>query len=364
MEYARTCQGCGAVLHDEHPTREGYVPPSVFARSHDGAPITCQRCFRLVHYHKPSTVVASSEAFSTMLHDVGQQSGLVVHVVDIADCEATWIDALPRFVGERPIVLVANKMDVLPRGTSLTRMRDRVWQFARAQSWRVSDVHVVSAVQRIGTASLAQALARHARVFFVGATNVGKSTLVNALTAGVTDHRLTVSAMPKTTLQAVHVALPDARTYVDTPGIVYGRRLIERVPHAHVLRMRGEMRPVTLPLRSGQALHIGDYVCCEAVSPVPSITCYVAYTVSVRRQKQRSTHVAPLVDEAHGGEDVSWKPVRRRVTMPARAVIDIAIGGLGWLCVHADDQAVALDVWTPPGILVVDRPPWIGGKST
>jgi ribosome biogenesis GTPase A len=360
MEYARTCQGCGAVLHDAHPTQEGYVPASVYARRHDGVAVTCQRCFQLVHYRKPSTVVASSDAFTAMLHDVGQQSGLVVHVVDIADCEATWIDALPRFVGERPIVLVANKMDVLPRGTSLTRMRDRVWQFVRAQSWRVADVHVVSAAQRIGVAPLAQALSQHARVFFVGATNVGKSTLVNALAAcdGATSS-LTVSPMPKTTLQAVHVALPNGRTYVDTPGIVYGRRLIERVPHEYgeAMRMQGHIRPVTQRVRSGQALHIGDYVCAEAIQPIASVTCYVA--VAVKKRKQRIAPTAPLIDDL-----LSWKPVHRRVAIGARDVRDIAIGGLGWLCVHTDDEPTALDVWTPPGVLVVERPPWIGGRDT
>src|SRR5699024_4154992 len=59
-------------------------------------------------------------------------------------------------------------------------------------------------------------------VYIVGATNVGKSTLINQIINSATesDDVITTSYFPGTTLGSIEIPLDDGSNIIDTPGII------------------------------------------------------------------------------------------------------------------------------------------------
>ena len=46
---------------------------------------------------------------------LGTQKGLIVKIVDIFDFNGSWLPGLHRFVGNNPVLLIANKVDLITK---------------------------------------------------------------------------------------------------------------------------------------------------------------------------------------------------------------------------------------------------------
>src|SRR5690606_29912719 len=109
---------------------------------------------------------------------------LVVHIVDLFDFEGSLITGLHRFVGNNPVVLVVNKVDLLPKAINPNRIVNWVRKQAKTYGLKPAEVVLCSAKKNIGFDRVVETVAelRGKRdVYVVGATNVGKSTLINRL---------------------------------------------------------------------------------------------------------------------------------------------------------------------------------------
>jgi ribosome biogenesis GTPase A len=136
-----TCAGCGVAIQTEDPKRPGYAPASALARE----TVICQRCFRIKHYNEVAPVSMEDDDFLRILHGIGATDSLVVMVVDIFDFQGSWLRGLPRFVGKNPILLVGNKVDLLPKNINLNRVRNWMQHEAKERGLRPADVILVSA---------------------------------------------------------------------------------------------------------------------------------------------------------------------------------------------------------------------------
>ena len=124
----------------------------------------------------------------------------------------------------------------------------------------------------------------------VGATNVGKSTLINRLIRDYSDleAELTTSQYPGTTLDIVKIPLDDGKFIIDTPGIVYKHRLSELVAKKDIqaLLPSEAIKPMVFQLNEQQSLFFGalarfDFVRGER----QSFTCYVSSAIKIHRTK-------------------------------------------------------------------------------
>ena len=50
------------------------------------------------------------------------KEGIVVKIVDIFDFNGSWISGLHRFVGNKDILLIGNKADILPKSVNRNRL--------------------------------------------------------------------------------------------------------------------------------------------------------------------------------------------------------------------------------------------------
>src|SRR5699024_6002940 len=115
------CIGCGAPLQSENSDAPGYVLEHNLFRED----VICKRCFRLKNYNEVQDVGLDSEDFLNLLNGLSEKKGIIVNVVDVFDFEGSFINAIKRIVGNKKIILVANKIDLLPKQINKRREKER-----------------------------------------------------------------------------------------------------------------------------------------------------------------------------------------------------------------------------------------------
>ncbi|WP_199617438.1 ribosome biogenesis GTPase YqeH [Paenibacillus alkalitolerans] len=359
------CSGCGIRVQSEHKDALGYIPQAASERM----PLLCQRCYRMKHYNEASSVTRDQGEFLRLLGGIAATDSLVVHITDIFDFEGSVISGLQRFVGDNPVVLVVNKIDLIPNDVNPNRIRNWVQRRAKEEGLRIADAVLVSAKRNIGFDRLADTLGQLRQgkdIFVVGATNVGKSSFINRLISDYSslEAELTVSSYPGTTLDLVHIPLDDEKHIIDTPGIVYEWRLTERLHKSDLAAIvpTRTLKPVTYQLNPRQTLFFGGLARFDFVEGGrQSFTCYVSNGIEIHRTKLENAdalyaeHKGTLLKPPGKEEDGGLGPMtKHRFTIRPGSNTDVYISGLGWVRSHGKEGAV-IDVHVPKGIKVITR---------
>ena len=178
------CIGCGAKIQTEDKNQVGFTPKGALEKGLETGELYCQRCFRLRHYNEITDVHITDDEFLKLLHEVGDSDALVVNVVDIFDFNGSVIPGLSRFVSGNDVLLVGNKKDILPKSVKDGKVTQWLTERAHEEGLRPVDVMLTSAQNHQAIKDLIDKIEelRHGRdVYVVGVTNVGKSTLINAI---------------------------------------------------------------------------------------------------------------------------------------------------------------------------------------
>ncbi|MBP1999114.1 ribosome biogenesis GTPase YqeH [Paenibacillus shirakamiensis] len=360
------CSGCGIQLQAEDTSKPGYIPQQALDRE----PVICQRCFRIKNYNESSSVTVEQDEFLRLLSQIGDKDALVIHIVDIFDFDGSLIGGLQRFVGSNPVILAVNKIDLLPKVTNWNKVRNWVQKQAKEMGLKTLDIVFCSAKQNQGFDRLLDMVQEHRGdrdVYVVGATNVGKSTLINRLIRDYSDleQELTTSRYPGTTLDMVNIPLDDGQYIIDTPGIVYPSRYSELVSPSDlgIIMADKPLKPAVNQLNAGQTLFFGGFGRFDFIQGEhQSFTSYVSSRIKIHRTKLER---ADELFAQHAGEMLSppsrealeklpaWTRHEFRITKNSN--VDVFMSGLGWIKINGDTGCV-IAVHVPKGVKVLVRP--------
>lgn len=363
------CEGCGVKLQTDDPAKLGFIPEQALLK----IPAVCQRCYRIKNYNEVSSIALDQDDFLKILGHIGHTKSLVVHIVDLFDFEGSLIGGLQRFIGTNPVILAVNKIDLLPKVSNFNKIRNWVQKQAKENGLKVEEVVLCSAKKNIGFDRLLETIDHFRKdrdIYVVGATNVGKSTLINRMIRDYSDleAELTTSQYPGTTLDMVHIPLEDGKDIIDTPGIVYKHRLTELVEKKELAAILPDkpLKPMVFQLNEQQTLFFGGYVRFDFLKgDRQSFTCYTSGGLKIHRTKleradelyaeHRGTLLSPPAAEYMDQlPPLSKHPIR----IPRGKQADVLISGLGWVKVNSDTGA-DLVVYAPKGVKVAVRDPLI-----
>lgn len=353
------CIGCGAKLQNTDPNEVGYTPKKEISEEQ----VYCQRCFRLRHYNEIQDVSLTDNDFLALLNTLNKEEALMVNVVDIFDFSGSVIPGLHRFVGDNPVLLVGNKVDLLPKSTNLKKLRNWLMEQAHKEGLRPVEVLLTSSKQKDTIDTLVKTIEKlrlGQDVYVVGTTNVGKSSLINAIIkqqAGLQE-LITTSRFPGTTLDKIEIPLADGKNIVDTPGI------IQRHQMAHLLNPKElkmitpqkEIKPKVYQLQNDQTLFLGGLARFDLETAKKiGVTVYVGNEMTIHRRKTAGSnefyeeHLGELLTPPlHGNDIPKLVPHSFKITEKS----DIVYSGLGFISIK---DPCLVTAYAPEGIKVVIR---------
>ncbi|MFF5995580.1 ribosome biogenesis GTPase YqeH [Lysinibacillus sp. KU-BSD001] len=364
MNEMPNCIGCGAVIQTEDQTAVGYAPVSSLEKE----TVICQRCFRLKNYNEIQPVSLTDDDFLRILNGLGQQEGLIVKIVDIFDFNGSWLPGLHRFVGKNPVLLVANKADLLPKSVKANKVINWLKREAKALGLNPVDVMLVSAHKGKGMAEVVDAIESHRNgkdVFVVGCTNVGKSTFINRIIKRATGEGevITTSHFPGTTLDMIEIPLDDGSALYDTPGIINHHQMAHYLDASELkyIMPKKEIKPKVYQQNEGQTLFIGALARFDFVKGERSaFTVHVANDLPIHRTKLEK---ADTLYAEHKGELLAPPTAQHIDQLPElvrhefsikEGKTDVVFSGLGWITVQHANVVVA--AYAPKGVQVFIRP--------
>ncbi len=313
------CRGCGATLQTTDAHEIGYAKSSTCD--------FCERCFRIKHYNDYQQVEQSGEEFLSMVKDLGKTNHLIVLVVDLFSIP----QALNQFVElfSNPILLVLTKRDLLPRDV----YEERLKKYFSYLSGTIVDTVLVSAVKNYHMDELWQKIRIHqtdSKVYVVGYTNAGKSSLVNRLFANYTDQipEITTSMLPSTTLENIEVTFSEDLVLIDTPGILDSGNILDILTKEDIKKVvpKQSIRPISYQIKGQQSIFIDCFVQIDCQKENQYVF-YFANQLDIHRKRKQSP-----------GSLSSC----RHISVSDKE--DVVMKGLGFFKVmHADDIDIYID---------------------
>ncbi|WP_216828997.1 ribosome biogenesis GTPase YqeH [Alkalihalobacterium elongatum] len=358
------CAGCGVKVQTTDKSQLGYAPTSALERD----VVICQRCFRLKHYNEVQDVELTDDDFLKILNTLGKTNSLIVKIVDIFDFNGSWLPGLHRFVGNNDVLLVGNKVDLLPKSLNNNKLINWMKRSSKDLGLKPIDVMLISAEKGLGVLDVAnriEELRKGKDVYVVGCTNVGKSTFINRIIkefGGDEEQLITTSHFPGTTLDMIDIPLDDGSALYDTPGIINHHQIAHYIDKKElkVITPKKEIKSMVFQLNEEQTLYFGGLARFDFIEGERgSFVCYFSNEINIHRTKLDK---ADELYQNHLGELLSPPGPETKDNLPElvkhdfyiKEKSDIVFSGLGWVAVHQEN--VHVQAYAPKGVGVTIRP--------
>lgn len=340
------CQGCGAPLQEEDPNKRGFIPkidPAVDK-------LYCKRCFRLNNYNELPKILATNKEYETVVDDLLTKNGLIVLIVDLFDFTGTFIPKILDKLRNKNVILVANKLDLLPKSVKIEHIVDWLSYMVNRMFFRADAIHVVSSKKGYYLDDLMNTidyLRKGRDVYFMGCANVGKSSLINALLKRFTKSEkdlISTSPVPGTTLNSIKIPFfIDNKAFIDTPGLINENNILSKILPASYDKImpNTEIKPQTFQIKPGNTIFFGALAQITLLEgEVVSFTCYFSSNVAIHRRKAEGSleflnkHGGEILTPPTRDEFLSLEYEEKTFEASTNKKEDIVISGLGFVAIN------------------------------
>lgn len=283
------CQGCGSILQTQDAQRVGYIN-SVHLQ--EDKKQYCKRCFDLLHYNFDQFQGTNNDALFQILKDIQEKDNtLVVYVYDPI-LEVSFPQELMGYLKDQKVFLVGTKFDLLKEQYPREKIEKYIHKYVQKFDMNVVGNTVISNKDKTDIRKLFVALRsfEKERIYVIGASNVGKSSMINGMIQLFLKDRnlITTSHRIGTTLFAIEILFPDLLTLIDTPGYIDTHSFPFHLQSTSLLlaQVKGKIRPKIYQLQPEQSIFVEglfrvDFLSGEATSFV----FYGADSLYVHRTK-------------------------------------------------------------------------------
>lgn len=230
------------------PSIPGYLPSELYKdlTETELKVVPCQRCHFLEKYNTAISVSVKPQDYINIISSIKDENALMIVIVDLLDFPCSIFPNIAELVGKtRNVFIVGNKVDLIPRDApnSLDHLKECLLKEALKTGFKqksINHVALISAKTGYGIEELITKLHSiwkyRGNVYLVGCTNVGKSSLFNALlssdycksNASNLIKRATASPWPGTTLKLLKFPIlrpSDFRIYLRTQRLLSEKQL-------------------------------------------------------------------------------------------------------------------------------------------
>lgn len=352
------CIGCGAKLQNDEIDQAGYTPRKVITETD-----LCKRCYRLIHHNESPDSYYTNEDFLKILKQVETEDCLVIYLLDFFDFIGSNIVEVEKVIKNKDHIIVANKIDLMPKAVKEQKLKRWFLSEVKKREFSPLDILLISAKKKRNIDDLLKVIDQHRdgrNVYIVGATNTGKSTLINGIISAVTGENkelITTSYFAGTTLNTIKIPFDDGSYLIDTPGIINEYQITNYLERESldIIVANDEIRPETYQLNPEQVLFITGLVRMRFLEGKrTSFTLYFSNRVNVHRTKLEREE--DLVQN-HLGEELLSPPTPRELAKIEnfesqeftlyKGKQDIVIEGFGWITINDIDSEIKIEMVYP-----------------
>ena len=323
----KCCTGCGVVLQTENPMLEGYIEKEKY-----DSDFICRRCFRLKHYNEYTVTTKNNSDYVEILKNI--KNDLVLYVVDVFNLNYD-MDMIFKYVSKN-IVLVITKKDILPKSVKDYKLIEYF------KNDKFKDGIIISSNKNFNLDLLYDMIKEYKtsnKVYIVGKTNAGKSTLINKLVKNYSDktYDITTSCLPSTTLDMINIELHNDITLVDTPGLIDESDIINYISFKETKNItpKNEIKPQTFQMMGPTSIVVEPYFRIDS-DCVNSFTFYMSNNLLARINSLKNDNLKSL-KEHHIKVDYDS---------------DIVVNGLLWIKIT---KKCEVTIYTYDNVLVYTR---------
>lgn len=255
---SKKCLGCGNLLDDNYDKD------------------LCERCFRLKYYGEYQVTNKSNIDYFKILDSISEND-LVLYITSIFNIN---LEYLKKF---KNVIIVITKKDILPKSIKDLKIINYI-----KKHYGEYDIEVISSVKNYNLDNLMDKIKKYNKnkVYLVGNTNSGKSTLLNKMIINYSDNNpsITTSIYPSTTLDVINVNI-DNITFIDTPGIIDEGSIINYIDNntLKVITPKKEIKPRTYQIKGKGSLIIENMIRLDYEVEIGSMTIYISNAVNIVR---------------------------------------------------------------------------------
>lgn len=216
MNYSNLkCLYCNQMLTDE-------IDKVGFTKNVNPDKPICQRCFRLLNYNELNNTKDISSLIDDQLQKIDfSMNNLIANVLDITNLDNSIYYDLVQY--QDKIIFFVNKIDYLPLSCNWENVLEFVNKKLINAGFNNPKVLLVSINNKSSIKRLYKYLCTNyafKKILFLGKTNIGKSSLINALcNLDGLEPKLLISSYTNTTINLKQFKLKKF-TIIDSPGVI------------------------------------------------------------------------------------------------------------------------------------------------
>lgn len=360
----KRCYGCGAILQCDDANETGYVPPEKFASDEE---TLCERCYKLRHYSQYKESKDINIDYITILDNAKEEDALAVYVFNAFSLNGSILDGLGQYLPNKVLVVI-NKRDLLPKTYSDEYLINQVKALLKEQNIKPLDILITSASSSKTTniPTLIEDINKYRQgkdVYFIGAYQVGKSSLINSLLMAYkneTNRVITTSPYPGTTLDVISIPLDKDASLYDTPGIYNNKSIVSKLEGKIIKYVlpRNEVRPENYQAKDGQSFLFSNLARMDFVKgEKTNFTFYKSNDLTIQRAKINKAD--ELFAQIAKNDSLDTRSERfdsinalSKTSLKAIKGVQnrIRIYGLGFIEFNGDEQEI--DIYAPSGVEV------------
>lgn len=280
------CIGCGVKLQNSNKEELGYT---INLNNN-----LCERCFRIRNYNEYKFVVKDNEDYINILKDINTTNDLVVLVVDLFNISKS-LEDISKYINNN-ILLVLTKRDILP----LSCYDEKLREYFNNYNLNIIDSVIISSKKNYNLDFLYEKINNYKtsnKVYVVGYTNSGKSTMINKIIYNYSDNHtvITTSNLPSTTIDSIEIKVNDNLTLIDTPGLLDNGDIINFIDGKILKKIvpAKEIKPITYQIKSNQIILIDNLVRLD-IKENNNITIYMSNNLDIKRLYKESNNLLDL----------------------------------------------------------------------
>lgn len=347
------CSGCGSICQTANEQQQGYKL--------DLNQPYCLRCFKIRNYNTLINQPLENEDFleKIALKIKPEKKCHFFYCLDFTNLFASQVKALEQLMINHQVTLVINKIDFLLKSINKDKVIAYIKTMFKNSKLEIDAIILVSALKNYQIDALYNLLKKSKyNNYLVGASNSGKSTLINKLLKlnNKTSNLITTSYYYATTLNIIELDFNFDFKIYDTPGIVNNNSIINWVDKKYykTLNYPKELKTTTFQLDSYQTIFIEKLAVLNFIEGEK--TSFHFYTNSLLRLHrtnldnkedfkvtlQSPSLIAPL-------SNIKWKQYQFKFDKEDN--VDIHIASLGWVNFNVNVNTI-VSVEVPENVLV------------